>query len=290
MAMVQQDLALEAPDPQLRQLVGARVFALDSTTIDLCLALFPWALFRRNKAGVKLHTLFDVDRQMPTFILITRAKTHDVNALDHIPVEPGAFYVLDRAYVDYARLWRIHCAPAFFVTRCKKNMTARVIKRQEVPVGGAIVYDCQVRLRGAKSRARFPDTLRIIKYKDPETGKILRFLTNCHTLDAQTIALLYKKRWQIELFFKWIKQNLQIKGFYGYTFNAVATQVWVAVMAFVLVRRVKIRLDLKQSPGEIFQTLSVNLLQKVPVFELFSAKQRPFQPCDDRNQLTLFKI
>jgi hypothetical protein len=290
MAMIRTDIALEAPDPELEKFVGGPILALDSTTIDLCLKLFPWALFRKAKAGVKLHTLYDVSRQMPVFIHISEAKKHDLKALDLIPITPGALYLADKAYVDFGRLGRIHRAGAFFVTRRKDNMAARVVERMPAKPECGVIYDNLVRLTVPKTRQLYADVLRVIKFKDFETGRTYRFLTNCHTLEPEVIAQLYKRRWQIELFFKWIKQYLHIKDFYGTTFNAVAMQVWVAVIAFILVSRVKRRFALSQTPGEIFQILSVCIFQKTPLSKLFSEKPRKTQQAGDHKQLVLFKI
>jgi len=290
MAMIRTDVVQEDPDSDLKELVKEPILALDSTTIDLCLKTFPWALFRRAKAGVKLHTLYDVNHQMPVFIHVSQAKTHDVNALDIVPMVPGAFYLMDKAYIDFTRLRRIHATPAFFVTRRKNNMDARIVQRRTAKPELGVLYDNIVRLRGPKSRKRFPDTLRVIKFHDREKGKSYRFLTNCHTLEPEVIAQLYKRRWQIELFFKWIKTYLHIKNFYGTTFNAVATQVWIAVIAFLLVRRVKRRFEITQTPGEVFQVLSVCVLQKTPINELFSALETKSEDAQIHKQLVLFKI
>ncbi|MEX2216290.1 MAG: IS4 family transposase [Phycisphaeraceae bacterium] len=266
----------------------ARIYAIDSTTIDLCLTLFPWAKFRRNKAAVKAHTVLDVGTGVPVFVRISDGNTHDLWMLDQIVPQPGAFYVMDRGYVDFARLYRMHQAGAFFVTRAKRNMDYGVRERRTVERSGAVTSDWLVRLRGPKSRTLYPDTLRVIRFIDPLTGKRFRFLTNHLTLDAVTIALLYRKRWRIELFFKWIKQHLHIKAFFGTTPNAVKTQVWIAVIVYVLVVKVKHRYQLSQELNEIFQVLGVTLSEKVPVFELFSQSGAPYIEDTDRNQLTLF--
>jgi IS4 transposase len=281
---------LELPiDPDLRRL-GAGVYAIDSTTIDLCLALFPWAHFRRRKAAVKAHTVFDVATGIPVFVRISPGKTHDLWMLDQVVPQPGAFYVMDKGYIDFARLYRIHQAGAFFVTRAKRNMDARVRQRLAVTPGGPVTSDRLVRLRGPKSRRLYPDTLRLVRYVDPQDGRRLTFLTNQLTLDPLTVALLYRKRWRIELFFKWVKQHLHIKAFFGVTPNAVKTQVWIAVIVYVLVVRLKHRHQLSRELNEILQVLSVTLSEKVPVFELFSQTGAQLSEGVDRNQLPLFNF
>ena len=268
----------------------ARIYAIDSTTIDLCLALFPWARFRRRKAAVKAHTVFEVGVGIPVFVRVSHGKTHDLWMLDQLDPQAGAFYVLDKAYIDFARLYRVHQAGAFFITRAKINMDYRVRERRPVKDGGAVTSDHLVRLRGPRSRGLYPDTLRLIRYVDPETGKRLRFLTNNLLLDARTIALLYRKRWQIELFFKWVKQHLRIKAFFGLTPNAVKTQVWIALIVYVLVVRLKHRYGLSQRLHEIFEVLRFTLSEKVPVFELFSDTEAQDSEGRDRNQLLLFNV
>jgi hypothetical protein len=281
---------IELPvDADLRRL-RIHAFAIDSTTIDLCLKLFPWARFRRRKAGIKAHTMFDVRAGIPVFLWVTHAKTHDLWVLDQIVFQAGAFYVMDKGYVDYGRLHRIHCAGAFFITRAKNNIDFGVRTRQPPDSANGIVSDRLIRLRGPKSRRLYPDTLRLIRYIDPETGKRLKFLTNNLTLPAATIALLYRKRWRIELFFKWIKQHLHIKAFFGTTPNAIKTQLWVAVIVYVLIHRLKHAHRLPQSPNEILQILSVTLFEKTTVKEVFSEAQRQNNEIEDRNQLSLFEF
>lgn len=267
----------------------ADAYALDSTTIDLCLALFPWARFRRRKGGVKAHTLLDLRVGIPVFLRVTHAKTHDLWALDQITPQAGAFYVMDKAYVDFGRLHRIHCAGAFFITRAKKNMDFGVRRRlavDDAPAG--VRSDRLVRLRGPKSGKLYPDTLRLIRYVDPETKRRLSFLTNNLLLAAATVALLYRKRWRIELFFKWVKQHLRIEAFFGTSPNAVKTQLWAAVIVYVLVVKLKHRYQLPQDANEIFQILGVTILEKTPVFELFSETIRPVTDEENAKQLTLF--
>jgi hypothetical protein len=279
---------IELPvDPDLARL-NARVFAIDSTTIDLCLSLFPWARFRRRKAAIKAHTVFDIGAGIPSFVRVSHGKTHDLWMLDRLAFQAGAFYVMDKGYIDFARLYRLHQAGAFFVTRAKSNLDAGVRHRLPVTPGGPVTSDRLVRLRGPVSRTLYPDTLRVVRYVDPATHKRLRFLTNHHTLDARTVALLYRKRWRIELFFKWIKQHLHIKAFFGNTPNAVAMQVWTAVIVYVLLVRLKHRFQLPQELNEIFQVLGLALSEKVLVSELFSQGSIRESEGDDRNQLKLF--
>jgi hypothetical protein len=274
-------------DRELAQL-DARAYALDSTTIDLCLKLFPWARFRRRKAGIKAHTLLDLKAGIPVFLRVSQAKTHDLWALDQIVPEAGAFYVFDKAYVDYARLWRLHTAGAFFVTRSKKKMDFTVRRRQAVDAAAGVKSDRLIRLAGPKSKRLYPGLLRQIRFVDPQTAKRLKFLTNNVALEASVIALLYHKRWKIELFFKWIKQHLHIKAFFGNTPNAVKTQLWAAVIVYVLVMKLKHRYQLPQEANEIFQILGVTILEKTPVFELFSEIKRKNDEDENDNQLSLF--
>ena len=280
----------ELPVDQELVHLDADAYALDSTTIDLCLALFPWAHFRRRKAGIKAHTMLDLHAGVPVFVRITHGKTHDVSTLDHFLPQPGAFYVMDKGYLDYARLYRMHSAGAFFITRARVDMDFGVRERMDVDVASGIRSDRLVRLRGVKSKWRYPDTLRLIRYVDPETGKRLRFMTNNTLLDATTVALLYRKRWKIELFFKWIKQHLHIKTFFGNTPNAVKTQVWIAVIAFTLVLRLQHRYQLAHDSNQILQILSVTILEKTPVIELFSDSNIRFNETQDCKQLPLFNL
>jgi hypothetical protein len=274
-------------DRELARL-DAEAYALDATTIDLCLKLFPWARFRRRKAGIKAHTLLDLRVGIPVFLRVTHARTHDLWALDQLTPEAGAFYVVDKAYTDFARLRRLHCAGAFFITRAKRNLDFGVRRRNAVDPSTGVVGDRHVRLRGPKSRRLYPDTLRLIRYADPKTGRRLKFLTNNLTLPAATVALLYRKRWRIELFFKWVKQHLHIKAFFGTTPNAVKTQLWAAVIVFVLVVKLKHRYQLVQEANEILQILGLTILEKTPVFELFSEVRRQSGPDENANQLSLF--
>jgi hypothetical protein len=248
-------------------------YALDSTTIDLCLALFPWAKFRRAKAAVKLHTLLTLRGNFPAVVIVTPGSVHDVNILDELCFEPGAFYIMDRAYLDYSRLHRLHLSGAFFVTRAKQN--ARFVRRYSHPADklSGIRFDQTVTLYGFNSHRYYPDPLRRIGYRDPQTGKDFIFVTNNFILPALTIASLYKSRWQVELFFKWIKQHLRIKAFYGTSENAVRVQVWVAIAVYVLIAIIRKQANLPHSPYTILQILSVTLFEKNPIFQVFSENQ-----------------
>ncbi len=277
-------------DPDLKRLGIAAAFAVDSTTIDLCLALFPWAHFRRRKAGVKAHVMIDLRVGLPVFMRVSDARTSDVSVLDHVAFEAGAFYVFDRGYVDFARLSGIRSAGAFFVTRAKRGMDYRIAKRLPVDPGGPVTHDHHVRLRGKRSRGRYPDTLRRVRYVDPATGKRFTFLTNHLTLAAATVALLYRKRWRIELLFKWMKQHLHVKAFFGTSPNAVKTQLWVAVIVYVLVQRLKQRHGLTQTPNEIAQILSVVVCEKTPVKQVFSELRERNGEQGSHKQLPLFEF
>jgi Domain of unknown function (DUF4372)/Transposase DDE domain len=264
------------------------IYAFDSTTIDLCLKLFPWARFRQRKAAVKLHTLIDLRGNIPCFVHISSGKLHDVNALDLLILEPGAFYVMDRGYIDFARLYVFQQNAAFFVTRAKKNLQGRRMARRRVNKTTGLRCDQTIRLTGKDSRHTYPLPLRRIKYIDPETGKRFVFLTNNFVLSALTIAKLYKCRWQVELFFKWIKQNLRIKTFFGLSENAVKTQIWIAVSVYVLVAIVKKELKLERSRSDILQILSLSLFEKTPLFEALSRKNTQNAEGLSHNPLSLF--
>jgi hypothetical protein len=264
------------------------VYALDSTTIDLCLSVFPWAPFRSTKAAVKLHTLLDLRGNIPSFIFISDGKMHDVNILDQLLPEAGAFYIVDRGYVDFERLARLDDAGSFFITRAKSNLKARRRYSRPVDRSTGLVCDQTVFLTGFYSRQGFNRPLRRIKFNDPQTGKRLVFLTNNFALDALAIAKLYKSRWQVELFFKWIKQHLRIKAFFGTSENAVKSQIWIAVSVYVLVAIVKKRLALPATLYEILQILSLSLFEKTPVNCLFHDDPHQKIPTADPNQLTLF--
>lgn len=264
------------------------VYALDSTTIDLCLSLFPWARFRRRKGAVKLHTLLDLRGNIPCFIHVSHGKMQDMTALDELPIEPGAFYVMDRAYVDFARLYRFTRQSAFFVTRAKRNLDAARRSRRVVDKSTGLRCDQTIVLAGLRSSRLYPDRLRRIAFFDVETSRRFVFLTNNFELPALTIARLYRCRWQVELFFKWIKQHLRIKAFYGTTDNAVKTQVWIAISVYVLVAIVKKELKTDRSLHDILQVLSLTLFEKIPLFEALSAKKSHDSGTPCHNQLALF--
>jgi transposase len=268
--------------------LAATVYAFDSTTIDLCLALFPWARFRQTKGAIKLHTLLDLRGNIPEVVYISDGKLHDVKALDVLVPLPGAYYVLDRGYLDFGRLFRFQALGAFFVTRAKTNL--QFVRRYSHPVDKATGLQCDqtIALTGPKTATLYPLPLRRIRYTDPDTGKRLVFLTNDFTLPALTIAQLYKARWQVELFFKWIKQHLRIKAFYGTSANAVKTQVWVAISVYVLVAILKKRLGLPQSLYTILQVLSVTLFETAPIHQALALLLDPIPEGEGGNQLLLF--
>jgi hypothetical protein len=256
------------------------VYALDSTTIDLCLSVFPWAQFRKRKAAVKLHTLLDLRGCIPSVVIVTTGKVHDVRILDQLPIEPGAIYIVDRGYIDFTRLHSIHQTGGFFVTRAKNNFRFQRLYSQPI-TSVALRCDQIVVPRNFYARRNYSSKLRRIRYVDPDTQKHLTFLTNNFTLPAETIADLYRCRWQVELFFKWIKQHLRIKAFYGTTENAVKTQIWIAISVYVLVAIVKKMLKLDQSLYNILQILSVAVFEKTPIDQALART-----PCTDRNYST----
>ncbi|MCP4375567.1 MAG: IS4 family transposase [bacterium] len=265
------------------------VYALDTTTIDLCLSVFPWAPFRPTKAAVKLHTLLDLHGNIPSFIHISDGKMHEVNILDHLLPEPGAFYIMDRGFLDFERLYRLHVAGSFFVTRGKSNL--QVQRRYSHPVDRTtgLICDQTVLLTGFYACKHFEAPLRRIRFKDPETDKALIFLSNNFTLPALTITELYRCRWQVELFFKWIKQHLRIKAFFGTSENAVKTQIWIAVSVYVLVAIVKKRLHITASLYEMLQILSLTLFEKIPLDQLLAKSVADEVPFLFDNQLNLFE-
>lgn len=264
------------------------VYALDSTTIDLCLSMFPWALFRSTKAAVKMHTLLDLRGAIPSFIHISDGKLHDVNILDLLAPEAGAFYVMDRGYLDFARLYALHQARAFFVTRAKSNLDARRLYSAPVDRTTGILCDQTIAFNGYQSHRHYPAHLRRIRFKDADTGKTLVFLTNHATLPALTICALYKSRWQVELFFKWIKQHLRIKRFFGTSENAVQSQIWSAVSVYVLVAIIRKRLNLQVSLSTLLQILSVTLFETMPVQQAFPDSDDTSAIAMNSNQLDLF--
>jgi NAD(P)-dependent dehydrogenase (short-subunit alcohol dehydrogenase family) len=281
---------LYAGDSVLGVELDNTVYALDSSTIDLCLSLFDWAPFRSTKAAVKLHTLLDLRGAIPAFIHISDGKLHDVNVLDLLVFEAGAFYVMDRGYVDFERLHALHLAGAFFVTRAKSPMDARRVYSAATDRSTGIIADQQVMLNGYYSARKYPEHLRRIRFKDCESGKTLIFLTNNNALPALTIAALYKSRWQVELFFKWIKQHLRIKHFLGNSENAVKTQVWCAVATYVLIAIVKKELQLDASLYTCLQILSVSVFEKTELSCALQADPTQIDPLDAADQLNLFSF
>ena len=276
---VQEDLGLE---------LSNTVYALDSTTIDLCLSVFPWAHFRSTKAAVKMHTLLDLRGNIPSFIHISDGKLHDVHALDLLIPEAGAFYVMDRGYVDFARLHVLHLAGSFFVTRSKSNMDAHRVYSSATDRSTGVICDQAIALDGFYTQQDYPEHLRRVRFKDPESGKTLVFLTNQMTLPSLTICALYKNRWKVELFFKWIKQHLRIKRFVGTSANAVKSQIWIAVSVYVLVAIVKKRLNLEASLYTLLQVLSVTLFEKMPLQQAFPGSDSNSDTTILNNQLNLF--
>jgi len=268
--------------------LSSTVYALDSTTIDLCLSVFPWAHFRSTKAAVKMHTLLDLRGNIPSFIYISDGKLHDVHALDMLLPEPGAIYVMDRGYVDFARLHALHQAGAFFVTRAKSNLDAHRVYSAPVDRTTGLICDQTITLDGYYTQRDYPSHLRRIRFRDAETGRTLVFLTNQTTLPALTICALYKSRWRVELFFKWIKQHLRIKRFYGTSENAVKTQIWIAVSVYVLVAIVRKRLGLEPSLYTLLQVLSVTIFEKMPIQSAFLEPAYQSDDAMDTNQLNLF--
>lgn len=268
----------------------ATVYALDATTIDLCLNLFRWAKFRRFKGAIKLHTLLDLRGPIPTFIHISDGKLHDVNALDLIPIEPGSFYIMDRGYLDFQRLHTFQDIGAFFVTRPKHTFRYTRLRSMVVEDDTGVRSDQIIRLKIFYSKKGYPNRLRRIRYFDSETQRFFVYLTNNFALSATSIALLYKSRWQVELFFKWIKQNLRIKTFFGNTPNAVKTQIWIAICVYVLVAILKKELDLPESLHQILQILSINAFEKVPINQLLTRTLTQDRNVEDHNQLQLFEF
>jgi hypothetical protein len=268
--------------------LDSTVYALDATTIDLCLSVFPWANFRTTKAAVKLHTLLDLRGSIPTFIHISDGKMHDVKVLDLLLPEAGAFYVMDRGYVDFHRLRNLHLSAAFFVTRAKSNLQFRRIYSQPVDKALGLKCDQTIEFTGYQAAKDYPEKLRRIKYRDPKTDKTLVFLTNNFSLPAMTIADLYRCRWQVELFFKWIKQHLRIKSFYGTSENAVKSQIWIAVAVYVQVAIIKKRLNLSASLYTILQILSVTIFENAPLNQVLSGIEPVRSGPESPNQLILF--
>ena len=266
----------------------ATTYALDSTTIDLCLELFPWAHFRRSKSAVKMHTAIDLRGNIPSFIWITDGKTHDVKFLEELTPEPGAFYIMDRAYNDFERLYRFHDDRAYFVVRAKTNMSYRRVSSKRIDKSRGIRSDQLIRLTGTKTAKTYPEELRRVSYYDDDTERRLIFLTNNNRLAPITIARLYKSRWQVELFFKWIKQHLRIKAFYGTSENAVKTQIWIAISVYCLVAIVRQELQLKKSLYEILQILDITIFEKTTLNKAFGEPLHQKPRDDFSNQPLLF--
>jgi hypothetical protein len=266
------------------------IYALDSTTIDLCLSLFPWAEFRKNKGAIKLHTLLDLRGSIPTFIEITNGLVHDVNILDTLIPEPGSYYIMDRGYLDFARLFKLKQNFAFFIVRAKKNLKFRRLYSKKIDKTSGLRCDQIIKLTGYKSSKYYPDKLRRVKYYDSETNKYLTFLTNNFEISALIVANLYHSRWKIELFFKWIKQHLRIKAFFGTSPNAVKTQIWIAISIYVLVAIIKKTLKIEKNLYTILQILSVSLFEKVPIYQLLTNSESQNSDIDNCNQLYLFNF
>jgi hypothetical protein len=279
--------ALYAHEPLAVRLKNS-LYAFDTTTIDLCLNLFPWCRFRRHKSAVKLHVQLDLRGNIPCFVALTGGATHEVNLLDALPLEPGSYYLLDRGFVDFARLYRFTRAHAFFVTRAKDNMDYRVRESRPVDPDRGLRADQSIRLCGPRSRHRYPDLLRRVSYVDPDNGQRLVFLSNNFLLAASTIGRLYKCRWQVELFFKWIKQYLRIKAFFGTSANAVKTQVWIALCVYLLVAILRKRLHVPLSMGEMLQILSMTLFENTPLSQAFSREQARIVTTDAHKSLPLW--
>ena len=271
--LIEQARLLYENDNQLDIKLRGKVFALDSTTVDLCLEVFLWATFRSTKAAIKIHTLLDLKTSIPEFIFITEGNVHDVNAMDYISIEKGSYYVMDKAYIDFARLYNIKQDKAYFVVRAKENFKFKRLASRTVDKSLGIICDQEVSLTGVLSSEKYPEPLRRIRFYDSEFERTFVFLTNNFRLKATTVTQLYKHRWKIELFFKWIKQNLKVQSFWGFTENAVKTQIWTAISVYVLVAIAKKRLNLENSPYEILQYISLAPFEKTPLVEVFLNKK-----------------
>jgi hypothetical protein len=289
MLLIKEAKLLYLGESDLEVQLTNNVFAIDATTIDLCLSTFDWARFRSTKAGIKLHTQLDLKTSIPQFILFSNASFHDVNVLDVICFENGSFYILDKGYIDFGRLYRIHLAGAFFITRARDNMNFRRLYSRAADKTKGVVCDQTIKLNNHYAQKDYPDKLRRIKFRDEESGKVLIFLTNNFHLKATEVAQLYKHRWKIELFFKWIKQHLKIKSFWGHSENAVKTQVWIAVSVYVLVAIAKKRFKLQQSLYEILQILSISIFERMPIQQLFQQSQLQYFKEQNHNQLKMFE-
>jgi Transposase DDE domain/Domain of unknown function (DUF4372) len=290
MLLIKEAKLLYLSDDDLDVSLKGNVFAIDATTIDLCLSAFHWATFRTTKGGIKLHTQIDLKTSIPEFILFSTASVHDVNVLDVIHFEANSFYIMDRGYVDYRRLYKVHACGAFFVTRSKDNMNYRRLYSEQKDAAKGVLYDQTILLNNYYASKNYPEKMRRIKFRDEQTGKVLIFLTNNFHLKATEIAQLYKHRWKIELFFKWIKQHLKIKSFWGQSENAVKTQVWIAVSVYILVAIAKKRFMIKQSLYEILQVLSISIFEKIPMVQLFNQTQSQYFKEQNDNQLEMFDL
>ena len=288
--LIQEARKLYKDDNNFSVEIDEIAYALDSSTIDLCLSLFPWAIFRKRKGAVKMHTQLDLRGSIPTFIEITDGKVHDVNILDLLILEPGAFYIMDRAYLDFERLYHMHQCLTYFVVREKRNFNYRRVYSRKVNKEKGFKCDQIIKLTGFYTSKKYPEKLRRVKYYDKERDKNLVFITNNLKYDAEIIAKLYKERWRIELFFKWIKQHLRIKKFLGTTLNAVYTQIWIAVCTYLLIAIIKKRLNMKQELYTILQILSISIFEKVPINQLFGEDEYTNETTYDCNQLTLFDL
>lgn len=288
--LIKEAKQLYALDDDLELFLKGNVFAIDSTTIDLCLSAFHWATFRSTKGGIKLHTQLDLKTSIPEFILFSNASIHDVNVLDVIHFEANSFYILDRGYLDYKRLYKIHTSDAFFVTRMRSKMDCRRLYSREKDTAAGIIYDQIIMLNNFYPSKFYPEKMRRIKFIDKETKKEFIFLTNNFDLPAADIAQLYKHRWKIELFFKWIKQHLKVKSFWGHSENAVKTQVWIAVSMYVLVAIAKKRFLVKHTLYEMLQIISISIFEKMPINQLFQQTQLQYFKEQNGNQLDMFEL
>jgi hypothetical protein len=290
MLLIREAKQLYLLDDDLEVSLKGNVFAIDATIIDLCLSAFYWATFRSTKGGIKLHTQIDLKTSIPEFILFSTASVHDVNVLDVIHFEANSFYIMDRGYVDYKRLYKIHTCGAFFVTRAKDNMNYRRLYSHQKDIANGIIYDQTIMLNNHYASKDYPEKMRRIKFKDEQTGKLLIFLSDNFHLKATDIAQLFKHRWKIELFFKWIKQHLKIKSFWGQSENAVKTQIWIAVSVYVLVAIAKKHFMLNQSLYEILQVLSISVFERMPINQLFQQTQIQYFKEQNDNQLNMFDL
>ena len=288
MMLIREAKQLYLKDNDLDVQLKGNVFAIDATTIDLCLSTFYWATFRSTKGGIKLHTQIDLKTAIPEFISFSNASVHEVNVLDIVSFEANSFYIMDRGYVDYKRLYKVHQCNAFFITRAKDNMNYRRLYSHGKDKSKGVIYDQTILLNNHYASKDYPEKMRRIKFKDDGTGKVFIFLTNNFHLQAHEIAQLYKHRWKIELFFKWIKQHLKIKAFWGHSENAVKTQVWIAVSVYVLVAIAKKKFMLQQSLYEILQVLSISIFEKIPIHQLLQQTQSQYFKEQNYNQLKMF--